>query len=163
MTDRLEEIFDLQRKLQTESFGYDPVTMEGEERTQFIMWNVLALTDELHEALAEVGWKPWATSRHVNETRLQGELVDALHFLVNLCLAAGMSAEDLHEGYLDKRHRNAKRQEEGYDGVSGKCPHCKRALDDVGPSLYQIVRGGKVIIFCGARCAVEWNAVQANA
>jgi len=130
--DKLAEIFNLQRELQTSSYGYDPAEMQGEERTTFIMWNVVALTDELHEALAEVGWKPWATSRHVNEEALKGELVDALHFFINLCLVSGMDVDELHARYLEKRNRNAKRQAEGYDGVTGKCPICKRALDDVG-------------------------------
>ena len=128
--DRLTQIFRLQRELQVESYGYDPGLMQGEERTTFIMWNVVALTDELHEALAETGWKPWATSRHVNEEAFRGELVDALHFLVNLCLAADMSADELHARYLEKRGINAARQADGYDGVSTKCPACHRALDD---------------------------------
>ena len=169
MTDRLGEIFEMQRALQVESYGYDPGLMQGEERTTFIMWNVVALTDELHEALAEVGWKPWATSRHVNEEAFKGELVDALHFLVNLCLAADMSPMELYEGYLEKRRRNAKRQAEGYDGVSSKCPQCKRALDDVPKERHAFMLDSKrppftgddgmvpTIEFCSKRCAEEYT------
>ena len=36
---------------------------------------------------------------------------------------------------MEKRARNAVRQQEGYDGVEGKCPRCKRALDDVAHHL----------------------------
>lgn len=128
--DYMREWLRTQRTLQKESYGVDFDTMSDEERITFITWNVLALTDELHEALAEIGWKPWATSRHINTEALQGELVDAMHFLGNLILASGMSADRLMRLYRAKRATNAKRQENGYDGVTTKCPVCKRALDD---------------------------------
>ncbi|MGB2791292.1 MAG: dUTP diphosphatase [Candidatus Moraniibacteriota bacterium] len=127
----LEKMLDAQERLQIESYGgVSPRSLKGQARTDFITWNILALTDELHEALAEVGWKPWATSRHVNEAAFKGELVDAFHFFMNLMLAANMDAYDLYFRYVEKRNRNAQRQRDGYDGVSGKCPTCKRALDD---------------------------------
>src|SRR5690606_34705103 len=72
----LGQLVGLQYELQSESFGIDPLRLTDEERIEFIRWNVLALTDELHELLQEVGWKPWATSRHVNEPEATGELVD---------------------------------------------------------------------------------------
>ena len=34
------------------------------------------------------------------------------------------------EKNAERLKKNAKRQEEGYDGVSTKCPGCHRALDD---------------------------------
>lgn len=116
--------------LQVQSYKKDPTALSDEERAEFIRWNVLALEDELHEALAEVGWKPWATSRHLNREAFKGEMVDAFHFLMNLLLAADISAEEFLEGYQAKRRKNAKRQSDGYDGVSTKCPGCNRALDD---------------------------------
>lgn len=128
----LEEIFERQAKLQRESFGIDPADMSPEARSQYIKDMVLAATDELHEALAEVGWKPWATSRHLNNDAFIGELVDVLHFLVNLWLAAGATAEQVRDRYIEKSIRNARRQVDGYDGISGKCPECKRAFDDPG-------------------------------
>lgn len=130
--DRLGTIFSQQRLLQKNAYGYDPSEMEGEQRIQFIKDMNLALQDELHEFLQEVGWKPWATSRHVNEDAAKGELVDALHFFVNLCMVVNMDAQELFDRYMEKRKRNEQRQIEGYDGVAGKCGICKRALDDEG-------------------------------
>jgi hypothetical protein len=122
-----------QRDLQVGSFRLDPLALEGEDRAEFIRWNVLALEDELHEMLGEVGWKPWASSRHVNEKEATAELVDALHFFLNLVLAAAprgqsveMAAHTLLSGYNTKAAVNARRQANGYDGVTGKCPDCKR-------------------------------------
>lgn len=128
--DQLREWLRTQRELQEKSYDVDFGEMTTEERIEFITWNVLALTDELHEALAETGWKPWATSRHINEDAFKSELIDAFHFMGNLFLAAGMSADEVMRRYRQKRALNAKRQTDGYDGVTTKCPVCKRALDD---------------------------------
>ena len=128
--DQLQEWLRTQRELQEESYGFDFDEMTTEDRVEFITWNVLALTDELHEALAETGWKPWATSRHINLDAFKGELIDAFHFMGNLFLAAGMSADEVMRRYRKKRQVNADRQADGYDGVTTKCPVCKRALDD---------------------------------
>lgn len=130
MSDKLAEMLEAQHRLQVNSFGNDPTQLTDEERVEWIRWNVLALEDELHEALAEVGWKPWATSKHVNREAFIGELVDAFHFFMNLMLVVNCTAEELTKAYSEKRGLNAKRQTEGYDGIAGKCPHCKRALDD---------------------------------
>ena len=131
--DRLQQLLNAQEDLQINSYGSSPALLlpdDTEAAIDFIRWNILALTDELHEALGETGWKPWATSRHVNLTAFKGELVDAYHFFMNLMLVVGMDGDELFERYHEKRAKNAKRQAEGYDGISTKCPGCKRALDD---------------------------------
>ncbi len=155
MTD-LTVAFNAQQALQITSYGADPYELEGEDRTEYIMWNVLAATDELHELLNEVGWKPWATSRHVNEEAAKGELVDVFHFFMNLSMALHMGPEELMQKYIEKRQINARRQEEGYDGVDGKCPKCKRALDDPAVQCQKVeIRGDDKFIeerwLCTAR------------
>ena len=77
---------DAQLELQKNAYGNDPSTLETNEQLDWIRWNTLALEDELHEALAETGWKPWAKSKHVNRDAFVGELVDAFHFFMNLML-----------------------------------------------------------------------------
>jgi hypothetical protein len=141
VTYELRDAFKDQHALQVDAYKKDPTNLEPEERAEFIRWNILALEDELHEALGEVGWKPWATSRHLNKAEFQGELVDALHFFLNLMLAADIDPDELLAGYQAKRLKNAKRQEEGYDGVTGKCPVCSRALDDVPPKYSKVLCG----------------------
>jgi dimeric dUTPase (all-alpha-NTP-PPase superfamily) len=126
--DKLDEIFERQHTLQREKFK-DPQRMSRPEALEYIRWNVLALTDELHEALQEVGWKPWANSVHINRNEYVGELIDATHFLVNLFLVVGATPLEVYGAYLEKNERNHTRQDKGYDGVSEKCPHCKRELD----------------------------------
>ena len=125
-----QEALDAQHQLQIRSFGQDPKTLDDEGKLEWIRWNMLALMDELHEALAETGWKPWAKSKHVTRDAYVSELVDAFHFLMNLMLVVDCDADEFLAKYFEKRGINARRQAEGYDGVAGKCPDCKRALDD---------------------------------
>lgn len=120
--------------------GLHPASMTDEERIEFIRWNVLACTDELHEALAECGWKPWASSSHINREPFLHELVDAQLFLHNLMLAVvqpGESIDDLQRHIeaivMERINRAINRQHEGYDGVTHKCPGCHRDLGDVPP------------------------------
>lgn len=147
--DRLGEMFELQGNLQRETYGAHPsdireTVFDGTqfpERVKFIKDMHIAIGDELSEFLGEIGWKPWATSRHINFEAARGELVDAFHFFMNLCMAVDMTPDMLYERYKAKRLKNIKRQEEGYDGVSTKCPHCKRALDDEAVNCREIQPG----------------------
>jgi len=125
-----EKALEAQLQLQINSFGANPKTLDDEQKVEWIRWNVLALEDELHELLAETGWKPWATSKHVNRDAFISELVDSFHFMMNLMLVVDCSAQEFLEKYFIKRGINEKRQAEGYDGIDGKCSHCHRALDD---------------------------------
>lgn len=137
--DRLAQMLKLQRELQVESFKLDPAELDDEMRMEFIRWNTLALVAELVEMLDETGWKPWATSNHVHGEPALKEMVDAWHFFMNILWAiaggghgdADVLAEAFTERYLAKRKVNAERQAEGYDGVTGKCPGCKRDLAEV--------------------------------
>lgn len=137
-TDRLARMIGAQKLLQSTSFDTDFRDMSTQERVDYIKENVLALTDELHELLAETSWKPWAKSEFLNEERAMSELVDVLHFFMNIAigiypwLSPGDIAEVITMGYEKKRGINVQRQEDGYDGVSTKCFECKTALDDPG-------------------------------
>lgn len=126
----LQMILDRQRELQKKHYGVDVTQFDEEQRAQYIRDMSLALTDELHEALNESGWKPWATSRHLNRQAYLGELIDVLHFWCNLVLITNASQEELVNMYFAKADKNAKRQLDGYDGVAGKCTTCGRAFDD---------------------------------
>lgn len=126
----LQDALNAQWALQVNSFGSDPKNLTEEQKLEWIRWNMLALMDELHEALAETGWKPWAKSKHVNRDAFVSELVDSFHFLMNLMLVVDCDADEFLAKYFEKRGINAARQAAGYDGVTGKCPDCKRALDD---------------------------------
>lgn len=108
-----------------------PETMDDpEELIQYIKDMVLALENETHEMLQEIGWKPWATSRHINIEGMKSELVDMFQFFMNLCFAGGMDSEELIIRHENKLQINYQRADSDYDGVSTKCRWCGRALDD---------------------------------
>lgn len=138
--DQLAAMLHAQRTLQVESFGFDPAEeVDPAKRLEFLRWNVLALIAELTELLDETGWKPWATSQHINELETLGEWVDAWHFMMNVAWAtfgqgvlgdADVLSELITAAYKRKHEVNAARQRDGYDGVSTKCPRCKRELSE---------------------------------
>lgn len=132
----LSSLLKRQHDLQTESFGVKLDELTEEAQAEYIRESAVALVTELGEALQEVGWKSWATKRFLNEDAYLKELVDLLHFWMNLVLATGRSPDELatrlENLYSLKHEINARRQAEGYDGVTGKCWSCKRALDDTG-------------------------------
>lgn len=124
-------LYVLQRDFQALLHGDElPIDMEDIDRMDYIRTQALALTDELHEALAETGWKPWATSNHINRDAYMGELADVFIFFMNLMIAGDITPTELMTVVKAKQIKNRKRQDDGYDGVTTKCPGCKRAYDD---------------------------------
>jgi hypothetical protein len=147
-----ERILKLQTELQRRAYGYDITGLSDEDLIEYIRWNVVALEHEIHEALDECSWKPWQSSSYVNRHQLLKELIDAAHFLNNIWIAVcglepGPAADLFEEMYVEKNVVNARRVERGYDGVSSKCPHCRRALDD-GTLLTFVSADGDKLEYC---------------
>lgn len=134
MNDRLTQLFQLQADLQAKAYGIPLTELSPGDRGNYVMTMHTAIIKELGEALDEVSWKPWASAQFLNRDAYVGELVDVLHLFMNLVLATSedpaMLADEIFTRYCAKNAVNAQRQEDGYDGVSGKCRKCSRALDD---------------------------------
>lgn len=130
-----------------------------EEGAQFFAWNAAALVFELGEASDEIGWKPWATDRRLDRGKYIAELVDLMHFLANLLRLANVSGRELTMAYQAKMTKNLQRWQQGYDGVSDKCPNCHRELDEPSLQKYAAFQQGtgKLLTFCTERCAVEFD------
>ncbi|MBQ1520303.1 MAG: dUTPase [Clostridia bacterium] len=115
--DKLDVIFELQASLDRdiqERRGLD-FPME-----RWIQKDVLAMVSELAELLDEVNFKWWKNEKPVDRGSLHGELVDILHFFISMCIRAGMTPEDLYNGYIAKNKENIDRQygrsqKKGYD------------------------------------------------
>jgi hypothetical protein len=134
--DRLTNMFELQRSLQ-EEIAVDPTELTGEAlRVDYIKNMIIAAIAELMEALDETSWKPWtAGSAYVNEEAAFGEMRDAWQFMMNAMMAIHQKPDvgaHLYVKHAEKVVTNYRRHAEGYDGKTGKCPGCKRALDDEG-------------------------------
>lgn len=136
--DRLALMFEMQDKFEELAVGRRfslvasdaDMIEENEYRISQFKEMHIALGSEQQEALDEMGWKPWATSRHFNAEAVRSEIIDAWHFLMCQWLLAGGTAEMFYQEYQRKISVNINRQTEGYDGVSTKCKGCNRALDD---------------------------------
>lgn len=116
MADRLELMFELQKELQRTSFQTDPAELDGDTRAAWMAQMVLGTLDEVHEALEHVGWKAHGRSRHFDRDAFAAELIDVLHYLIALFLAAGWSPRDVAEAFTAKATVIAARQARGHDG-----------------------------------------------
>jgi len=119
--DRLEEMLRLQALLQERFVGAHPRHLTKDNLKDYVRTMVLACTDELHEALREVPWKPWSAAVFTSEMedRYKDELVDAFHFFMNLMLVVNMSADELFSRYLRKHEVNHGRIDDGYISPTG--------------------------------------------
>lgn len=154
-----QQLLETQAHLQTYQKDGPPLEFDDDEqRVEFIRWNVLALEDELHEMLQEVGWKPWATNRQINTEAALKELVDALHFFLNLIMAIGSNDREqfptleelaifLISSYQAKVEVNIERQLNNYDGISGKCSYCHRDLAESKASHPRSNRGNVICLY----------------
>lgn len=119
--DRLEAIMEKQRELQTR-LGTNFAAMSDEERAAFMRNHRGYLADEVAEALYEVPnyklWKDYSNvspeARNIQWQKVRMELIDSLHFFVNLLLCSGMTAEEVYQMYMAKNAENHRRQDAGY-------------------------------------------------
>lgn len=119
------------RQLQREFYNVTHPLVESEALADYVVTNHSALVAEASELLAEFGWKPWAQPRGwVNRANALKEAVDVAHFLANILCAINVTDEEWEAAYQAKQEVNRQRQRDGYDGVAGKCPKCKRSYDD---------------------------------
>lgn len=117
----LQTILDKQRELQSR-LGTDFNKLTDEERAEFMRNHRGYLEDEIAEALYEMPfykkWKDYSEmtelDRDIAWNKVKMELIDALHFFVNLMLCAGFSAEEISLMYLAKNKENHRRQDDGY-------------------------------------------------
>jgi hypothetical protein len=154
----LAGMFEVQGLLQNR-MGHDFDDMYDETRVDYIKTMILSIQDELMEALHETRWKPWATGEKmiVDRDKFGGELVDILHFLINLFLVNGWDAEDVFTAFWAKNQVNWQRQHEGYDAHTTKCANqlCRRALDEPGKISYTRPGTGD-LAWCNDGCYDAW-------
>lgn len=116
----LDLIFKYQKELQ-ESLGiYDKIENDSDKQ-QYINQNILALHEEAVEIMRETAYKNpefvkfgWKKGQTFNEEKFKEEIIDLMHFLVNLAIISGMDSYEFFDRYVNKNKENHKRQEDGY-------------------------------------------------
>lgn len=105
----IDELFTLQTSLE-QAWRRLPDPDDNAAVSSYIRQTVLCATDELHELLHEVHWKPWKEGHGIRDVEAyREELADVLHFILDLYLAAGLTGDDLVNDYVSKHKENMRR------------------------------------------------------
>ncbi len=111
--DKLEEIFQLQKKL-NERIGVNLDDLDEAGKTVWLLNYVRAMQQELAELVDSVPWKWWAKYQTFDEQNAKVEIIDLFHFLISAAQVMGLSAEDVYASYVKKNQVNLERQAQGY-------------------------------------------------
>jgi dimeric dUTPase (all-alpha-NTP-PPase superfamily) len=118
--DKLEILFDKQNDL----FKKDLENAENKMKNlygikePFDGYRIFMLSSALlHEAVElqrETNWKWWKSGSDINNDKIQAEIVDIWHFLIQVSIEAGLNPKTLVDKYTEKNRENIQRQENGY-------------------------------------------------
>ena len=118
--DKLDFLFDKQNELFKKQLVNNKNKMENlyEIREPFEGYRIFMLSTALvHEAIElqrETNWKWWKKESKMNNNKIQEEIIDIWHFLIQISIEAGLDSEKLVEKYIEKNQENLKRQVKGY-------------------------------------------------
>lgn len=94
--------------------GFDFEKMSIEDKATYIKRQTLHCIDELCEMLHEIPfYKEWKRYDEVNISgmlpKAKEELIDAIHFIINIALGLGMSVDDIYIQFMRKNNENMRR------------------------------------------------------
>ncbi len=120
--DKLDILFDKQNELfkkQLEnSTAVNKMKNLYEIEEPFDGYRIFMLsTALLHEAVElqrETNWKWWKKETKTDIDKVQGEIIDIWHFMIQVSIEAGLDPKRLVEKYMEKNRENLSRQERGY-------------------------------------------------
>jgi dimeric dUTPase (all-alpha-NTP-PPase superfamily) len=120
--DKLDILFDKQNELfkkQLEnSAAVNKMKNLYEINDPFDGYRIFMLsTALLHEAVElqrETNWKWWKKETKTDIDKVQEEIIDMWHFMIQVSIEAGLDSKKLIEKYMEKNRENLARQERGY-------------------------------------------------
>jgi NTP pyrophosphatase (non-canonical NTP hydrolase) len=117
--DKLDIIFQTQKKLQ-ERLAFNRIE-NLQDKQQYINQMILALVEESVEIMRSTAYKNpdyvkfgWKKKQYNDFDHMKEEIVDLMHFLVNLSLVIDMDSEEFYSIYAKKNKINHDRQNDGY-------------------------------------------------
>lgn len=109
-SDRLEAIFEMQRGF-AESVKSGKYPEDTEARISALC---TAIMHEAAELQGTTNWKWWKKPTAFDEEHAREELVDILHFVIQVSLELGLTPDDILAEYRRKNEINRERQRTGY-------------------------------------------------
>lgn len=120
----LQYLFDQQRTFSDRFIHFDKFAEEvakakNARKDPRVKWTedfIACISNELEELREWLPWKHWRQYEdfQLNEKEIKYELIDILHFLLDLFLVWGMTPEEIMRMYIAKMQQNIERQESGY-------------------------------------------------
>ncbi|WP_372674180.1 dUTPase [Acidithiobacillus sp.] len=110
--DKLNSLFDMQKELQKNFYEKELPADEP----NIMGNNILALLAELGEVMQEdKRWKNWCKNPPTpNFKNKKKEIIDCIHFMINICLYSGMDANEMYNLFTNKNKENITRQKNNY-------------------------------------------------
>lgn len=132
--DKLEYLFEMQNSLITQDYNSTKIKSSEnipldnnpenkmkklyEMKEPFSGYKIFMISSALvHEAIElqrETNWKWWKEDKTVDKEKLQEEIIDLWHFLIQLSIEAGFEPQTLISKYMEKNKENTGRQLRGY-------------------------------------------------
>jgi dimeric dUTPase (all-alpha-NTP-PPase superfamily) len=118
--DKLEKMMELQHSLQARLGTWDKI-VDDASKQQFVNQMILAMFEETTEIMRETRYKNpdavpfgWKKGQEWNNELFKEELIDILHFWMNLVHISGMTVEEVYNRYCRKNNINHERQDKNY-------------------------------------------------
>ncbi|MBA3750305.1 MAG: dUTP diphosphatase [Nitrosopumilus sp.] len=118
--DKLDFLFNKQHELYKKQLETSENKMKKlyEIKEPFDGYRIFMLSTALmHEAIElqrETNWKWWKKAVKMSPEKIQEEIIDIWHFLIQISIEAGLDSKKLLEKYVEKNEENLKRQVKGY-------------------------------------------------
>ena len=110
MTDKLDEIFTLQKSLER-MMNLDRYPKDTEAKLSVLC---TAMMHEVVELQRTTNWKWWKKPTSFNQAEAREELIDIWHFLIQASMELGLTPDDILKEYQRKNEINKQRQKDDY-------------------------------------------------
>ena len=122
MTDHLTQMYDqqvafmklLQEKRNFPEFPVDIVSKKGQQFLDTIFFHMMKEMFEAGQHLRNAKSHRITEIQELDREAYVEELVDALHLFFEICIASGLSMDELFQAYMKKGNINVERIQNGY-------------------------------------------------
>lgn len=117
----LKEMFEHQKELQKKLGTLSKMNESEPMRQKYVNQQILAIHEEAVEIMRESAYKNpdfvefgWKKGQQWDVDKFKEEIIDLWHFVMNLCIACNMDADEFYVRYCQKNKINIERKAKGY-------------------------------------------------